>query len=67
MVAAYIDEFIMICVGIWMSGVGYGFLQMPSQPQAGPQPWWAQIPRHFKWMGPLLVVIAVVLAVAEPA
>jgi hypothetical protein len=34
-----------------MSGVGYGFLQMPCQPQSGIQPWWAQIPRHFKWMG----------------
>jgi hypothetical protein len=68
MIAAYIDEFIMFCAGLWMSGVGYGFLQKSSQqPQASQQARWAQIPRHFKWMGPLLLTIALVLAVAEPS
>lgn len=67
MIAAYIDEFIMVCVGIWMSGVGFGFLQSPFQAPPGPQPWWMMVVRHFKWMGPLLIIIAVVLAVAEPA
>ena len=67
MIAAYIDEFIMICAGIWMSGVGFGYFQSPFQPRPGPQPWWMTVASHFKWMGPLLIVIAVVLAVAEPA
>ena len=66
-IAAYIDEFIMICAGIWMSGVGSGYFQSPFQPRPGPQPWWMTVASHFKWMGPLLIVIAVVLAVAEPA
>jgi hypothetical protein len=67
-IAAYIDEFIMVCVGAWMSGVGFGFLQSPFQPPpAGPAPWWMTLLPHFKWMGPLLIAIAVVLVVAEPA
>jgi hypothetical protein len=57
----------MFCAGLWMSGVGYGFLHLPNQSQVGQQAWWAQIPRHFKWMGPLLLVIAIVLAVAAPS
>ncbi|WP_145711230.1 hypothetical protein [Mesorhizobium tianshanense] len=67
MIAAYIDEFIMFCAGLWMSGVGYGFIQMPNQSQAGQQAWLARLPRHFKWMGPLLLIISIVLAVASPS
>jgi hypothetical protein len=68
MIAAYIDEFIMICVGLWMSGVGFGRLQNPFQLQAGQhQSWLANLVPHFKWMGPLLIAIAIFLAVAEPA
>ncbi|TIU05191.1 MAG: hypothetical protein E5W39_11040 [Mesorhizobium sp.] len=66
MIAAYIDEFIMFCVGLWMSGIGYGFLQMPNQPQAGQRARLARLPSHFKWMGPLLLIISIVLAVASP-
>lgn len=66
MIAAYIDEFIMVCVGIWMTGVGFGFFQNPFQAPPGPQPWWVTVARQFKWMGPLLIAIAIVLAVAEP-
>ncbi|TJW07002.1 MAG: hypothetical protein E5W82_25180 [Mesorhizobium sp.] len=67
MIAAYIDEFIMFGAGLWMSGVGYGFLQGPSQPHASHQPWWAHLSGHFKWMGPLLLIISIVLAVASPS
>jgi hypothetical protein len=66
-IAAYIDEFIMVCVGVWMSGVGFGFFASPFQAPPGPQPWWMTVVPHFKWMGPLLIAIAIVLAVAEPA
>jgi hypothetical protein len=51
MIAAYIDEFIMFCASLWMSGVGYGFLHLPNQSQVGQQAWWAQIPRHFQMDG----------------
>ncbi|TIP28599.1 MAG: hypothetical protein E5X67_10195 [Mesorhizobium sp.] len=66
MIAAYIDEFIMFCVGLWMSAIGFGFLQTPNQTQAGQRAWLARLPSHFKWMGPLLLIIAIVLAIASP-
>ncbi len=68
MIADYIDEVIMICAGLWMTGVGFGFLADPFQTRPGQQQaWWANFGTHFKWMGPLLMVIAVVLAFAAPS
>ena len=67
MIANYIDEFIMFCVGLWMTGVGFGLLQSPFRAQPGQQPWWLQVAKHFKWMGPLLILIAIVLAFAAPS
>jgi hypothetical protein len=66
-IANYIDEFIMFCVGLWMTGVGFGLLQSPFHAQPGQQPWWLQVAKHFKWMGPLLILIAIVLAFAAPS
>ena len=66
-VANYIDEFIMFCVGLWVTGVGFGLLQSPFQARSGQQPWLLQVARHFKWMGPLLILIAIVLAFAAPS
>ncbi|MBX4922307.1 MULTISPECIES: hypothetical protein [Rhizobium] len=60
MIAAYIDEFIMFCAGLWMTSVGFGYLPLSKNP-ANRLP----LVRHFKWMGPLLLVIAVVLAAAS--
>ncbi|WP_105433124.1 MULTISPECIES: hypothetical protein [Neorhizobium] len=60
MLAAYIDEFIMFCAGLWMTGVGFGYLWLSSNPARRPS-----VVRHFKWMGPLLLVIAIILAVAS--
>ncbi|WP_309082851.1 hypothetical protein [Chelativorans sp.] len=62
MIADYIDEFIMLCVGLWMTGVGFGFLSVPTNP--GRPAWQTHLIRQFKWMGPLLLIIAVVLAIA---
>lgn len=60
MVADYIDEFIMFCAGLWMTSVGFGYVTLSRNPAN-------QVPlaRHFKWMGPLLLVIAIVLAFAS--
>ena len=67
MIADYIDEVIMICAGLWMAGVGFGYLSDPFQARPGqPTGWWTNFGAHFRWMGPLLIVIAVVLAVAQP-
>jgi hypothetical protein len=67
-VAAYIDEIIMAAVAIWMTGVGFGRFGSPFHPRPGqPQAWWTSFDKHFRWMGPLLLAIAVFLAVADPA
>ncbi|KJF67674.1 hypothetical protein [Rhizobium nepotum] len=60
MIAAYIDEIIMFFAGLWMTLVGFGYLRL-SKNQANQPP----VVRHFKWMGPLLLVIALVLAAAS--
>lgn len=56
MIAAYIDEFIMFCAGLWMTAVGFGYLPLSKNPTQ-------QLPvvRHFKWMGPMLIGIAIIL------
>jgi hypothetical protein len=66
MIANYIDEFIMLCAGLWMTGVGFGYFQLPAEVKPGQRPWWMQIVAQFKWMGPLLIIIAVFLAVYSP-
>lgn len=64
MVAAYIDEFIMFCAGLWMTAVGLGYLPLPGNPAAQPA-WVSKLAGHFRWMGPLLLAIAIILAVAS--
>lgn len=58
-IATYIDEFIMLCAGLWMTFVGFGYLSLSRSP-AHKSP-----VRHFKWMGPLLLLIAIILAGAS--
>ncbi|MEJ1120176.1 hypothetical protein V9K92_17010 [Phyllobacterium sp. CCNWLW109] len=67
MIAAYIDEVIMFCAGLWMTGVGFRYLSFPAPDQSAKNAWLANIVPHFKWMGPLLLIIAIVLAIASPA
>ncbi|MEI5681836.1 hypothetical protein G6N74_25945 [Mesorhizobium sp. CGMCC 1.15528] len=62
MIANYIDQIIMFCAGIWITAVGFGYLPLPGNATTQP-PWVSTIAGHFKWMGPLLLAIAVVLAV----
>ncbi|MDF2621306.1 MAG: hypothetical protein K0S00_3965 [Xanthobacteraceae bacterium] len=64
MIAAYIDELIMAFAGLWMTSVGFGYLPLPGG--AASQPGWVTtVAGHFKWMGPLLLVIAIALAIAS--
>ncbi|OHV77266.1 hypothetical protein [Rhizobium sp. LCM 4573] len=53
---AYIDQIIMFCAGIWMTAAGLGYMQVNTQ-----VPWVAKVTRHFKWMGPLLTVLSILL------
>lgn len=56
---AYIDQFIMFCAGVWMTAVGLRYLDIGSR-----QDWLKQFARHFRWMGPLLIAISVILLFA---
>jgi hypothetical protein len=64
MIAANIDEIIMFGAGLWMTAVGLGFLSLPGDPAKQPD-WVPGVVGHFKWMGPLLLAIAIVLAIAS--
>ncbi len=47
-------------LSLWMASVGFGYLPFPGNPANRPP-----VVRHFKWMGPLLLAIAIVLAAAS--
>ena len=64
MLAAYIDEIIMFFVGAWATAMGFGYLRVSKDPIAE-EKWRARFGKHLKWIGPLLLVIAAVLAVAK--
>ena len=50
----------MFCVGLWMTLVGFGYLSLSGNPAHRPP-----VARHFKWMGPMLLMIALILAIAS--
>ncbi|MCQ1851901.1 hypothetical protein [Neorhizobium galegae] len=60
MIATYIDEFIMFCAGLWMTSLGFGYLSW-SRDSARK----LLVVRHFRWLGPLLLAIATILAAAS--
>lgn len=55
-----IDQIIMFCAGIWVTAAGFGYDR-----SNGRQGSLAQLIPHFRWMGPLLMVISLVLAFAK--
>lgn len=57
---AYIDQFIMFCGGVWMTVAGFGYVDLGVR-----QEWLKQLVRHFRWMGPLLIVISIILLFAS--
>ncbi|MCO4315892.1 hypothetical protein M8997_001745 [Phyllobacterium sp. 21LDTY02-6] len=57
MIADYIDELIMFAAGLWMTAVGFGYMSLPAGQ--------AHLLKFMKWGGPLLLAIAIVLAIAK--
>jgi hypothetical protein len=58
-----IDALIMLAVGIYVSAVGFGFVPAPGQSNPNAPAWARAAIKHFVWLGPLLVIIAIFLAV----
>jgi hypothetical protein len=66
MLAEYIDSIFMLLVGIYASAVGFGAIPPPpSRDPAAGQQWLARYGKLFRIIGPLLVVIALVLAAGK--
>lgn len=55
----YIDQIIMFAAGMLMSAVGFGYINLSSH-----QEWLNRLVWQFKWTGPLLMLIAVMLVFA---
>jgi hypothetical protein len=67
MIANYIDEIIMFLVGAWATATGFGFLPLPMKDPLGQQQWQARFGTMLRWIGPILLVISVVLAMSKSA
>lgn len=67
MLASYIDEIIMFCVGVWATATGFGYLQVPVKDPMARQQWQARFGKILKWIGPALLVISVGLAAMKNA
>jgi hypothetical protein len=67
MLANYIDEIIMFCVGAWATATGFGYLPIPVKDPANRSQWQARFGMMLKWIGPLLLVISVGLAAMKSA
>jgi len=47
-----------------MTAIGLGYQPLPGNAATQP-PWVTTLARHSKWMGPLLLAIAIALAIAS--
>lgn len=65
MLAQYIDSIIMLLVGGYACAVGFGAMPAPSKDPLAGQQWLARYGKVFKVIGPLLVVIALLLAAGK--
>jgi hypothetical protein len=65
MLAQYIDSIIMLLIGAYACSVGYGAMAPPSRDPVAGQQWLDRYGRMFRIIGPLLIVIAVILAASR--
>jgi hypothetical protein len=62
--ARHIDSIIMLGVGIWVTGVGLGLVRFPTE---GAPPFARWFRRNARWIGPLIMAIALLLGAATPS
>ena len=67
MLAAYIDSIIMFAVGAYATAVAFGRLPPPTKDAAAGQQWLARYGTWFRILGPMLILIALVLAGSQAA
>ena len=67
MLAAYIDSIIMFAVGAYATAVAFGQLPAPTKDVAAGQQWLARYGNWFKIIGPMLMLIALILAYSHAA
>ncbi len=65
MLAQYIDSIIMLLVGAYASAVGFGAIAAPSRDPIAAQQWLGRYGKLFRVIGPLLIVIALLLAAGK--
>ena len=63
--AAYFDKLITLVAGIWITVTGF------RQPVLPPEDGWrrtliSKMHPHFRWMGPLLIIVALIQIVTVP-
>jgi hypothetical protein len=67
MLVAYFDSIMMFAVGAYATGVAFGQLRPPTQNVAAGQQWLARYGNWFRIIGPMLMLIAVILAYGQAA
>jgi len=65
MLADYIDSIFMLLVGVYACAVGFGALPAPSKDPVAGQQWILRYGKMFRIIGPLLIVIALVIAAGK--
>lgn len=64
MLAKHIDSLVMLAVGLWTTAAGFRIVALDGEGRSAYIRWFK---RNARWMGPALVVIALVLLVAGQA
>jgi hypothetical protein len=67
MIAEYIDSILMFAVGAYATAVAFGRLSPPTKDIGAAQQWVARYGTWFKIIGPLLILIALILAYSQAA
>jgi hypothetical protein len=67
MLAAYFDSIMMFAVGAYATAVAFGRLPPPVKDVAAGQQWLARYESWFRIIGPMLMLIALILAYTHAA